>query len=77
MVYVIGDIHGCFDEFQKMLGVIKFNPESDKMYFVGDYIDKGKDSYKMLLTQAYAELRAFKRKYHMLKELQEIFDMIQ
>lgn len=48
MVYVIGDIHGCFDEFQKMLKVINFDYVNDKMYFVGDYIDKGKDSYKML-----------------------------
>ena len=48
MVYVIGDIHGCYDEFQQMLEVSNFDYVNDKMYFVGDYIDKGKDSYKML-----------------------------
>lgn len=48
MLYVLGDIHGCFDEFQKMLEVINFDYGGDRMYFVGDYIDKGKDSYKML-----------------------------
>ena len=48
MIYVIGDIHGCFDEFQDMLELIKFDPETDEMYFVGDYIDRGKDSCKML-----------------------------
>ena len=48
MFYVIGDIHGCYDELQSMLEKIEFSPKEDKMFFVGDYIDRGKDSYKML-----------------------------
>lgn len=48
MYYVIGDIHGCYDEFQKMLKKIKFNPKFDRLFFVGDYIDRGKQSYEML-----------------------------
>lgn len=34
------------------------------------------DEYTQLLARAYAELRAFKQKYKMLKELQEILDLI-
>lgn len=45
--YVIGDIHGCFDEFQKMLQTIGFS-EQDRLYLTGDYIDRGPDSLKML-----------------------------
>ena len=48
MLYVIGDIHGCYDELHQMLELIDFDSEFDAMYFVGDYIDRGKDSYKML-----------------------------
>lgn len=38
---------------------------------------RNEDQYKTLLAQAYAELRAFKAKYNMLSELQEILDLIQ
>ena len=34
------------------------------------------DEYKALLDRAYSELRAFKNKFKMLKELKEIFDLI-
>lgn len=40
------------------------------------FILKNKDSYERLLENALAELRAFKRKYHMLTELNEIFALI-
>jgi len=40
-------------------------------------IVRDEDQYKTLLAQAYAELRAFKAKYAMLSELQEILDLIQ
>lgn len=45
--YIISDIHGCFDEFQKMLQKIDFS-ESDRLYLAGDYIDRGKQSLEML-----------------------------
>ena len=45
--YVISDIHGCFDEFQKMLRKISFSDE-DTLYLAGDYIDRGLQSLKML-----------------------------
>ena len=34
------------------------------------------DEYKALLNRAYSELQAFKNKYKMLKELQDVFDLI-
>ena len=48
MFYAIGDIHGCYDEFMKMLEKIDFKPGFDKLFFVGDYIDRGPQSYEML-----------------------------
>ena len=38
--YVIGDIHGCYDEFMQMLDKIALS-DSDRLLMVGDYIDRG------------------------------------
>ncbi len=45
--YVISDIHGCFDEFQTMLGRIGLTAE-DRLILAGDYIDRGKQNLEML-----------------------------
>ena len=46
-VYVMGDIHGCFDELQHILKQINLSGE-DKLYLVGDYIDRGEQSRRVL-----------------------------
>lgn len=38
---VISDIHGCYDEFNELLKVAKYNPQEDKLILLGDYIDRG------------------------------------
>jgi serine/threonine protein phosphatase 1 len=43
----MSDLHGCYNEFIKMLELIKFSKE-DKLYILGDVIDRGKDSIKLL-----------------------------
>lgn len=45
--YVISDIHGCFDEFQQMLGKIDLS-DDDRLILAGDYIDRGPKSLEML-----------------------------
>jgi len=47
MKYVISDLHGCYDKFIKMLELIEFKQE-DIMYILGDVIDRGEDSIKLL-----------------------------
>jgi serine/threonine protein phosphatase 1 len=44
--YVIGDIHGCYDELFKLLVKITehANGEKFKLIFVGDYVDRGPNS---------------------------------
>lgn len=45
--YAIGDIHGRLDKLTELLDIIK--PESDDLLiFLGDYIDRGKDSKKVV-----------------------------
>lgn len=40
MIYVMSDIHGCYDEYRKALDLIHFQPE-DTLYVLGDVIDRG------------------------------------
>ncbi len=47
MVYVISDLHGCYDKFIKMLKKINFN-DSDTLYILGDIVDRGNDGIKIL-----------------------------
>lgn len=39
-LYVVGDIHGCADELDVLLGAVDLDTE-DCIVFVGDYIDRG------------------------------------
>ena len=48
MTYVIADIHGQGKLFNDMLKKINFSDE-DKMYILGDVVDRGNDGIKLLL----------------------------
>lgn len=37
---IIGDIHGCFDEFQHLIEVLALQPD-DQVLCLGDFMDKG------------------------------------
>lgn len=47
MHYVMSDVHGDYDRFMEMLSEIEFS-ESDRLYLVGDVIDRGKRNLEML-----------------------------
>ncbi|MDF2534352.1 MAG: metallophosphoesterase [Bacillales bacterium] len=42
-LFVVGDVHGQLNMLNKLL--TKWNPDSERLVFVGDYIDRGHDSY--------------------------------
>lgn len=42
--YIVGDIHGCFTKLQEALDKIPFNPEVDRLFSVGDLVDRGPES---------------------------------
>lgn len=39
--FVVGDIHGCFDLLSRMLAKIGFNKDVDRLFSVGDLVDRG------------------------------------
>lgn len=38
--YVMSDIHGLWDKFEKMMNLLNLK-DNDKVYFLGDVIDRG------------------------------------
>ena len=45
--YVIGDIHGEFEQLKILLETMKFN-DNDELYVMGDVVDRGPDPIKAL-----------------------------
>lgn len=39
--YVVGDIHGRFDLLENGMALVRFNPWADRLFSVGDLVDRG------------------------------------
>ena len=46
--YVVGDIQGCYAEFAQLLDLIGFDPALDRLWLVGDLVNRGPDSLSVL-----------------------------
>ncbi|MBX6423205.1 metallophosphoesterase family protein [Thermosulfurimonas sp. F29] len=40
-IFAVGDIHGCAEALERLLGILPLDLERDLLVFLGDYIDRG------------------------------------
>lgn len=48
MIYLVGDLQGCCDPFERLLQTVDFSPSRDHVYVLGDLVNRGPDSLGVL-----------------------------
>jgi serine/threonine protein phosphatase 1 len=46
--FVVGDVHGMFDQLRLLLAQVRFEPQADRLFSVGDLVDRGPGSREAL-----------------------------
>ncbi|MBW1805462.1 MAG: serine/threonine protein phosphatase [Deltaproteobacteria bacterium] len=61
-VFIIGDVHGCLEILKRLMNKIDWQPDRDRLIFLGDYVDRGEDpkgvvDYLLQLRDAAPDIR--------------------
>ncbi len=48
MIYLVGDLQGCCNPFERLLQTLDFSPSRDHVYVLGDLVNRGPDSLGVL-----------------------------
>ena len=46
---IVGDIHGCYPQFRRLLEKVEFEEKKDRIISLGDLMDRGEMSYEVLM----------------------------
>lgn len=46
--FVVGDVHGCFDKLNAAMDEVGFDGSRDRLFSVGDLVDRGPSSHKAI-----------------------------
>lgn len=76
-LYAIGDVHGCYDEMIRLLGIIESdhasrNPKECIVVFLGDLIDRGPDSFRVI-EHLVSTPPTFSQNYFLIGNHEEMF----
>jgi hypothetical protein len=55
---IIGDTHGCVDEFNELIQTLSYDKDQDRIILTGDLIDRGPDSVGMVRLAREMELES-------------------